>query len=66
MEGDPSGVPLWIKYLRKTLLEELHSTPHLLHILQLIVRHSKLFYCARGHFLTHVRPLRPPPWRRIT
>ena len=28
-----------------------------MHILQLIVRHSQLVYCARGTFLTHVRTL---------
>ena len=55
-EGDLSGIPVWIKYLKRTLMEECHSLPHLLHILQLIVRHSGLFYCARAHFLTNVRP----------
>jgi phosphatidylinositol kinase/protein kinase (PI-3 family) len=43
--------PIWIRYTKKILLEEGHSLPHLVHIWQLIVRHSDLFYVARAQFV---------------
>eukprot|EP00252_Welwitschia_mirabilis_P021819 TRINITY_DN5712_c0_g1_i1.p1 TRINITY_DN5712_c0_g1~~TRINITY_DN5712_c0_g1_i1.p1 ORF type:complete len:3567 (+),score=681.06 TRINITY_DN5712_c0_g1_i1:1467-10703(+) len=50
----PSGdskVPLWIRYTKKILVEEGHSVPNLIHIFQLIVRHSDLFYSCRAQFV---------------
>ncbi|KAL2624095.1 hypothetical protein R1flu_008340 [Riccia fluitans] len=50
----PSGeykVPIWIRYTKKILVEEGHSVPNLIHIFQLIVRHSDLFYACRAQFV---------------
>ncbi len=49
------SIPVWIKYLRRTMMEESHSSPNVIHIFQTIVRHADLLYCARAHFATHVR-----------
>eukprot|EP01098_Paradermamoeba_levis_P001622 TRINITY_DN11891_c0_g1_i1.p1 TRINITY_DN11891_c0_g1~~TRINITY_DN11891_c0_g1_i1.p1 ORF type:complete len:540 (+),score=125.67 TRINITY_DN11891_c0_g1_i1:140-1621(+) len=48
--GDPK-YPMWIKCTKKVIVEEGHSLPQLLHILQLIVRHPQLFYPCRGQFI---------------
>ena len=48
--GD-SRVPIWIRYTKKILVEEGHSIPNLMHIFQLIVRHSDLFYSCRAQFV---------------
>ena len=55
------SIPVWIKYLRRTMMEESHSSPNVIHIFQTIVRHADLLYCARAHFATHVRPAFPFP-----
>ncbi|CAN1227088.1 Probable transcription-associated protein 1 [Linum perenne] len=48
--GD-SRMPIWIRYTKKILVEEGHSLPNLIHIFQLIVRHSDLFYSCRAQFV---------------
>lgn len=48
--GD-SRMPIWIRYTKKILVEEGHSVPNLIHIFQLIVRHSDLFYSCRAQFV---------------
>lgn len=48
--GD-SRMPIWIRYTKKILVEEGHSVPNLIHIFQLIVRHSELFYSCRAQFV---------------
>jgi transformation/transcription domain-associated protein len=48
--GD-SRMPIWIRYTKKILAEEGHSIPNLIHIFQLIVRHSDLFYSCRAQFV---------------
>ncbi|KNA06133.1 hypothetical protein SOVF_183880 [Spinacia oleracea] len=48
--GD-SRMPIWIRYTKKILVEEGHSIPNLIHIFQLIVRHSDLFYACRAQFV---------------
>ncbi|KAJ8545743.1 hypothetical protein K7X08_018326 [Anisodus acutangulus] len=48
--GD-SRMPIWIRYTKKILVEEGHSIPNLIHIFQLIVRHSDLFYSCRAQFV---------------
>uniref|UniRef100_A0A6N2M667 FAT domain-containing protein n=1 Tax=Salix viminalis TaxID=40686 RepID=A0A6N2M667_SALVM len=48
--GD-SQMPTWIRYTKKILVEEGHSIPNLIHIFQLIVRHSDLFYSCRAQFV---------------
>ncbi|XP_022741614.1 transformation/transcription domain-associated protein-like isoform X2 [Durio zibethinus] len=48
--GD-SRMPIWIRYTKKILVEEGHSIPNLIHIFQLIVRHSDLFYGCRAQFV---------------
>ncbi|XP_047310383.1 transformation/transcription domain-associated protein-like [Impatiens glandulifera] len=48
--GD-SRMPIWIRYTKKILVEEGHSIPNLIHIFQLIVRHSELFYSCRAQFV---------------
>ena len=49
--GDNSRMPIWIRYTKKILVEEGHSIPNLIHIFQLIVRHSDLFYSCRAQFV---------------
>ncbi|XP_074308594.1 transcription-associated protein 1-like isoform X2 [Silene latifolia] len=48
--GD-NRMPIWIRYTKKILVEEGHSIPNLIHIFQLIVRHSELFYACRAQFV---------------
>ena len=48
--GD-SRMPIWIRYTKKILVEEGHSIPNLIHIFQLLVRHSDLFYSCRAQFV---------------
>ncbi|KAE8707127.1 hypothetical protein F3Y22_tig00110387pilonHSYRG00919 [Hibiscus syriacus] len=48
--GD-SRMPIWIRYTKKILVEEGHSIPNLIHIFQLIARHSDLFYSCRAQFV---------------
>ncbi|ONK62905.1 uncharacterized protein A4U43_C07F9340 [Asparagus officinalis] len=48
--GD-TRVPIWIRYTKKILVEEGHSIPNMIHIFQLIVRHSELFYSCRAQFV---------------
>lgn len=48
--GD-NRMPIWIRYTKKILVEEGHSIPNLIHIFQLIVRHSDLFYACRAQFV---------------
>lgn len=48
--GD-SRMQIWIRYTKKILVEEGHSIPNLIHIFQLIVRHSDLFYSCRAQFV---------------
>ncbi|TYI41023.1 hypothetical protein ES332_A02G205400v1 [Gossypium tomentosum] len=48
--GD-SRMPIWIRYTKKILVEEGHSIPNLIHIFQLIARHSELFYSCRAQFV---------------
>ncbi|XP_020600148.1 LOW QUALITY PROTEIN: transformation/transcription domain-associated protein-like [Phalaenopsis equestris] len=48
--GD-NRVPIWIRYTKKILVEEGHSIPNMIHIFQLIVRHSDLFYSCRAQFV---------------
>ena len=43
--------PIWIRYTKKSLIEDGHSLPQLVHIWNLIVRHSKLFYSSRAQFV---------------
>ncbi|KAL6045043.1 putative transformation/transcription domain-associated protein [Balamuthia mandrillaris] len=49
----PSSNP-WIKWTKKILVEEGHTTPQLIHILQLLSRHPTLFYKSRGQFVPHI------------
>ncbi|KAJ0977309.1 hypothetical protein J5N97_012783 [Dioscorea zingiberensis] len=48
--GD-TRIPIWIRYTKKILVEEGHSIPNMIHIFQLIVRHSDLFYSCRAQFV---------------
>ena len=43
--------PIWIRYTKKSLNEDGHSLPQLVHIWSLIVRHAKLFYTSRAQFV---------------
>jgi len=43
--------PNWLRWTKKLLIEEGHSLPQLVHMLQLIVRHPQLFYPSRAHFV---------------
>lgn len=46
--------PHWIKWTRKVIIEDGHSLPLLIHVLQLIVRHTEIFYKYRGQFVQHI------------
>lgn len=48
--GDPR-FPTWIRWTRKIMIEEGHTLPQLIHILQLLVRHPNEFYPCRGQFI---------------
>ena len=52
--GSDAKFPPWIKWTRKIILEEGHSLPQLIHILQLIVRHPQIFYSWRAQFVPHM------------
>ncbi len=52
--GNDVKFPTWVKWTKKIILEEGHSLPQLIHILQLIVRHPQLFYPSRGQFVPHM------------
>eukprot|EP01114_Cavostelium_apophysatum_P014185 TRINITY_DN3613_c0_g1_i5.p1 TRINITY_DN3613_c0_g1~~TRINITY_DN3613_c0_g1_i5.p1 ORF type:complete len:3612 (+),score=1106.25 TRINITY_DN3613_c0_g1_i5:200-11035(+) len=52
--GNDAKYPTWVKWTKKIIVEEGHSLPQLIHILQLIVRHSALFYQSRSHFVPHM------------
>lgn len=54
LKGKDENFPMWIKWTKKIIIEEGHSLPQLIHILQLIVRHPQLFYTNRGHFVPHM------------
>ncbi|KAK1363493.1 Histone acetyltransferase SAGA, TRRAP/TRA1 component, PI-3 kinase superfamily [Heracleum sosnowskyi] len=45
-----SHVPSWIRCTKIILVEEGHMVPNMIHIFQLIVRHSHLFYKYRSLF----------------
>ena len=44
----------WIKWTKKILVEEGHSLPQLVHILQLLARHPTLFYPCRALFVPQI------------
>jgi transformation/transcription domain-associated protein len=44
-------IPTWIRYTKKILVEESHSSTNSNHIFELIVRHSNLFYSWRAEFV---------------
>lgn len=46
-----SDVPSWIRCTKTILVEEGHTVPNMVHIFQLIVRHSHLFYKYRSLFI---------------
>lgn len=46
-----SHVPSWIRCTKTILVEEGHTLPNMVHIFQLIVRHSDLFYKYRSLFI---------------
>lgn len=46
-----SRIPIWIRYTKIILVEEGHSVLHTIHIFELIVRHSALFYKYRAQFV---------------
>eukprot|EP00958_Prasinococcus_capsulatus_P028071 scaffold6247_cov416-Prasinococcus_capsulatus_cf.AAC.17 len=66
--------PMWIRYTKKTLVEEGHSLPHLVHVWQLVVRHSSLYFSSRAQFVPQMvnslsrlglAPNSPPENRRL-
>jgi len=46
-----SPVPFWINHTRRIMMEEQQLLLQLVHILQIIVRHSDLFYPYRQQFV---------------
>lgn len=52
LSGSDSRKPIWVRYVRKVLMEEGHSLSNMLHIWQLLVRHADLFYSSRSLPLT--------------
>ena len=53
--------PIWVRYTKKVLVEEGHSTPHLIHIWQLLVRHADLYYSSRSA-LASLKAQLPSAW----
>lgn len=43
--------PIWIRYTKKVLLEDGHSIQNLVHIWQIVARHSHLFFASRAQFV---------------
>lgn len=52
--GANEPVPTWVKWTRKIAIEEGHTLQQMVHILQLIVRQSALFYPYRGQFVPYM------------
>eukprot|EP01122_Echinamoeba_exundans_P011722 TRINITY_DN4764_c0_g1_i1.p1 TRINITY_DN4764_c0_g1~~TRINITY_DN4764_c0_g1_i1.p1 ORF type:complete len:3997 (-),score=987.45 TRINITY_DN4764_c0_g1_i1:701-11338(-) len=52
--GANEPVPTWVKWTRKIAIEEGHTLQQMVHILQLIVRQSSLFYPYRGQFVPYM------------
>ncbi|PKI83589.1 transcription-associated protein 1 [Malassezia vespertilionis] len=50
----PGQVPLWVKWTKRTLLDEGHNAPQLCAILQLLVRYPDQFYASRDMFVPHI------------
>ena len=50
----PGQTPLWVKWTKRTLLDEGHNTVQLSAILHLIVRYHDLFYASREMFVPHM------------
>lgn len=51
---DSTSPPLWVKWTKRTLLDEGHYALQLCTILQLIVRYADLFYPSRDLFVPHM------------
>lgn len=49
-----SHMPIWVWPTKRIMAEEGHSISILIHILQLIVRHSQLFYGCRAQFVPQI------------
>ncbi|EGC36462.1 hypothetical protein DICPUDRAFT_151088 [Dictyostelium purpureum] len=49
----------WIKWTKKIVVEESHTTAQLAHVIQLIVRKSQYFYHNRSQFIPHMVLLLP-------
>lgn len=52
--GSDAKFPTWVKWTKKIIIEEGHSLPQIIHILQLIVRHPQLFYQSRSQFVPYI------------
>ncbi|KAI9209824.1 uncharacterized protein BJ171DRAFT_609195 [Polychytrium aggregatum] len=46
--------PTWVRWMRKLIIEEGHTTSQLITIYQLLVRHADLFYECRNSFIPHI------------
>lgn len=51
---EDSNVSMLVFWTRKIIVEEGHCTAHLTHILQLIVRHFKVFYTVRSGLIMYM------------
>ncbi|TPX51638.1 hypothetical protein SeMB42_g00090 [Synchytrium endobioticum] len=47
-------VPTWVRYIRRAIVDDQHSVPHLLVVYQLLIRHHELFYDAKDLFMVQI------------
>jgi hypothetical protein len=52
--NDQGSVAVWAKWVGKILRDESHNTPLLVHLMQMIARHSVTFYDARHNLVSSV------------
>lgn len=51
---EPAGIPVWIQWIRKIIIEDGHSVSQLVSIYQLLIRNSENFYPSREHFMPQI------------
>lgn len=54
MDLTPDGIPVWVQWIRKVIIEDGHNVAQLVSIYQLIIRNSSLFFSCREHFLLNI------------
>jgi transformation/transcription domain-associated protein len=52
--SETGGMPVWIQWIRKTIIEDGHSVSQLVSVYQLIIRNPDEFYPCCEHFLPQI------------